>query len=134
MLGAGDGCNCFAPEAYGEVLDSWMQAKGSRDLKNLLKPLGHQSLKTVPNLELLVMFVDLCCLIFKLISNTLAHHSALVIAVLERHVSSPCLFSPKVLSLEAGWVARTIRIGAAKYRTLAEDARALQVVPRKAAY
>jgi hypothetical protein len=98
----------------------------------LLKPLGYQTLKTAPNLKLLVMFADLFCLIFKLVPNTMTYHSALVIAVLERHVSSPCLFSPKILSLEAGWVARTIRIGAAKYRVLAEDVRALQVVLRQA--
>ena len=114
---------------YVQVLEKYMEDRGSRDLKSLLLPMEETMLwKTVPKLAMLLTFVDFYALLFEQAPNTVCLHTQLVAAILFCHGERPCIFGSGHTDLSAGLISNVIRMGAAKWRALKQDQRCRDVV------
>ena len=66
------------------------------------------------------MFADLYRSFFTVCSNTIIPHKKLVTAIVAVHHGKPCLFTPNLVLIEAAVISQTIRIGASKWRQMAQ--------------
>ena len=115
-----------------DVLQKYFRLKGSRDILALLKPMMLQTWKTAPSLQIMCSFCDFYALVFEKSRNGLMSHKKWQQAILATHAIDPCLFTPKILGMEAAVLAAIIRIGASKYRCVKTSDRALQILLQKA--
>ena len=105
-----------------QVLSCYMQAHGTRDLRSLLIGIEQEiTWKCAPRLQFLIAYHDLYMALFARARNTVVSHAQLVRSMLALHQEMPCLFTSRVLQVEAGLLSTAIRAGCAKWRALKAD-------------
>ena len=105
-----------------QVLSGYMQAHRTRDLRSLLIGIEQDiTWKCAPKLEFLVAYHDLYRALFARARNKVLSHARVVRSMLALHQETPCLFTSRVLQVEAGLLSTAIRAGCAKWRAVKAD-------------
>ena len=104
------------------VLEKYFEIKQSRDLCGLLKNLeDNLSWKGAPRFPVMIQYVDLYSLFFELLPNTVISDVKLKHAIEACHAKMPCIMSSLVFKLALNRVSQSLRIGAAKWREIANS-------------
>ena len=115
-----------------EALERWAVARGSRDVNTLLRPAQRVTWKTAPQAEVLAAVADLFVGLFGLAPNGVLPSKKLSMSLEKWHEQSPVNFGTLTMAVWGPRTAELLRMVAAKFRLLKDDATAKAVCLRKA--